>query len=78
MDATTMPSTVSLVTKLESDYPQFSFKQAADYLWSPNEQTIYYTDSPDVHSYLLHELSHGLLGHADYYYDIELDRKSVV
>ncbi len=67
-----MPSTASLITKLKLAYPQFKFEQAADYLWSPSEQTIYYTDSSDGHSYLLHELSHGLLGHVDYYYDIEL------
>ncbi len=67
-----MLSTASLVKKLKSTYPQFNFKQASDYLWSPSEQTVYYLDSPDEYGYLLHELSHGLLGHTDYYYDIEL------
>lgn len=67
-----MPSTVSLIPRLKVDYPQFRFKQADSFLWSPSEQTIYYTIEDTGYGFLLHELSHGLLGHADYTYDVEL------
>ena len=73
MDAITMPSTASLIARLRADYPQFDFKQAEDFLWSPSEHTVYYTADDDAgHGFLLHELSHGLLDHADYSHDIEL------
>ena len=72
MDVTIMPSTASLILRLKADYPQFTFKPAGRFLWSPSEQTIYYTDEADSYGFLLHELSHGLLGHADYGYDVEL------
>ena len=68
-----MPSTSSLISKLQSDYPQFLFKKASRFLWSPTDKTIYYTDKNNDYSiFLLHELSHGLLNHADYSHDIEL------
>lgn len=67
-----MPSTASLLLQLKADYPQFSFKKATSFLWSPSEQTVYYTDENKGYSFLLHELSHGLLGHADYNHDVEL------
>jgi hypothetical protein len=72
MDVTIMPSTTSLINQLKSDYPQFSFKKSKRFLWSPSENTVYYTGSDDDYSFLLHELSHGLLGHADYRRDVEL------
>jgi len=66
-----MPSTPSLAQRLKSDYPQFNFKQADDYLWSPTNQTVYYayTDQDEL---LMHELAHGLLGHTEYHHDVEL------
>lgn len=67
-----MPSTASLIPRLKLNYPQFSFKQAEHFLWSPSEQTIYYTAEAGGYGFLLHELSHGLLGHTDYSHDIEL------
>lgn len=72
MDVTTMLSTASLIKKLKTAYPQFQFKQSSDYLWSPSEQAIYFADGKNGFEYLLHELSHGLLEHADYNYDVEL------
>lgn len=72
MDVTIMLSTASLIKKLKAAYPQFQFKQSDDYLWSPSEQTVYFADDKDNCEYLLHELSHGLLEHADYNYDVEL------
>lgn len=67
-----MPSTASLIPRLKADFPDISFTIGADYLWSPNNQTVYYIENPDSQSLLLHELSHGLLGHSDYSRDIEL------
>lgn len=67
-----MPSIASLVLRLKSQYPQFSFKRADHFLWSPPDQTIYYTDNDADSGLLLHELSHGLLGHVDYERDVEL------
>jgi hypothetical protein len=73
MDVTTMLSITLLVSQLKIDYPQFLFKESVRFLWSPTENTIYYTDKGDNSCiFLLHELSHGLLNHADYNYDIEL------
>jgi hypothetical protein len=66
-----MPSTASLTARLRHDYPQFKFKKNSDYLWSPSDKTVYYTAS-NSYELLLHELSHGLLGHVDYDRDIEL------
>lgn len=66
-----MQSTSSLAAKLRIDYPQFSFKPAEIFRWSPSDTTIYYVESLDIPS-LLHELSHALLGHSRYTKDIEL------
>jgi hypothetical protein len=67
-----MPSTNSLINQLKRDYPQFHFKESSRFLWSPSENTVYYTASPDTSSFLLHELSHGLLNHVEYDRDVEL------
>jgi len=68
-----MLSIASLISKLRTDYPQFLFKKNSQFLWSPSEQTIYYTDTNTADPiFLLHELAHGLLGHSDYNHDIEL------
>jgi hypothetical protein len=49
------------------------FKRANCFLWSPAENTICYADNEkNFHIFLLHELAHGLLNHADYDYDIGL------
>lgn len=72
MDVIIMPSTKLLISQLKTDYPQFLFKKATRFLWSPDEKTVYYTGSGGDYSFLLHELSHGLLGHANYSRDVEL------
>lgn len=71
MDATTMQSTASLIKKLRLDYPNFSFTESDRYSWSPTLGSIQYIDD-DNFEQLLHELSHGILGHSDYSRDIEL------
>lgn len=72
MDATTMPSTPSLIKRLSADYPNFIFKRSSNFLWSHAEHTIYYDHSSDDYRFLFHELSHAVLNHTDYSRDIEL------
>lgn len=72
MDAIIMPSTTLLATKLQADFPAFTFTGADEFRWSPQEQTIFYDHTSDDQASLLHELSHASLRHADYTKDIEL------
>lgn len=72
MVVTIMPSIHSLIPLLKADYPQFTFKQGDDFLWSPSERTVYYTFQKYGCGFLLHELSHGLLEHSEYSHDVEL------
>ena len=73
MDAITMPSTTSILSQLKIDYPQFSFKKGDDFLWSSSDNTIYYDGTTNNRSiFLLHELSHAILGHTSYDRDIQL------
>lgn len=72
MDVIIMPSTPSLIPQLKVDYPQFLFKKTDSFLWSPSERAIYYSVEDGGYNFLLHELSHGLLDHTDYHYDVEL------
>jgi len=68
-----MPSTTSILTNLKNKYPQFIFKSNNNFYWSYLDNTIYYDEnSPHMSIFLLHELSHALLGHNQYDYDIQL------
>jgi len=68
-----MPSTTTLLSRLKSNYPQFSFKLGDDFLWSSSDNTIYYNGKIDNQPvFLLHELSHALLDHISYTSDIQL------
>ena len=68
-----MPSTISILSSLKTNYPQFSFKLGDNFLWSSSDNTIYYDRTSKNQSvFLLHELSHALLGHASYMRDIQL------
>ena len=68
-----MHSTTTLLSLLKINYPQFSFKLGDDFLWSPPNSTIYYSNKLDNQPvFLLHELSHALLGHTNYTSDIQL------
>lgn len=71
-----MPSTTLKICNLKKDYPQFKFEQSDNFFWSSAENTIFYCEEIDNRLVLLlHELSHALLGHDDYLYDIELITK---
>lgn len=70
MAATTTQKTPWLIAKLSKDFAQFNFEQSDICAWSPSVNTVFYQDdSPDQ---TLHELSHALLGHANFRRDIEL------
>lgn len=72
MDATTMPSITSLVTRLQADFPAFHFVPGADFCWSPEKITISYGERSDDYASLLHELSHAILGHNTFTRDVQL------
>lgn len=73
MDVIIMQSTISLVSQLKNNYPNFSFRKADHFLWSSKEQTVYYIANDYNNSaFLLHELSHAILNHSNYNRDIEL------
>jgi hypothetical protein len=65
------------VGRLAKDYPLFIFRPGKRTHWSPRLKTIYFNSNEGLDklkSGLLHELAHGLLGHADYSSDFELLR----
>lgn len=68
-----MPSTHSLLNRLRRDFPGFRFEKSTGFWWSAAGQTIHIdplADNCDV--FTLHELSHAILGHRGYEYDIDL------
>ncbi|MEI6850644.1 MAG: hypothetical protein WCK26_01600 [Candidatus Saccharibacteria bacterium] len=67
-----MPSITSLIKNLKIDFPNIKFEPSSCFLWSHNEQTVYYDSSSNNCGFLLHELSHALLDHTVYSRDIEL------
>lgn len=68
-----MLSIRSLVKQLKRDYPEFIFEPSTEFWWSAREQTVHYDPkTPDGTAYLLHELSHAVLAHVGYRYDIDL------
>ena len=68
-----MPSTLSLLPKLEKAYPTILFAAGTRFSWSPAHHTVFYDEAdPENTNLLLHELAHGLLGHHDYSKDVEL------
>ncbi len=68
-----MPSTTWLFKQLQKDFPRFTFQKADGFWWSARDQTIYLdTTSEHYEHFTLHELSHALLDHTGYKYDVEL------
>ena len=74
MVVTTMAQINSLVKKLQTDYPDLSFKESDLFHWTPDKKTIYFplNMTKQDEKILLHELAHALLEHTDYDKDIEL------
>lgn len=65
----------SLAQKLPVDFPQITFTASSRFYWSPKQRTVFYDQAKQDKAAdwaLLHELSHGLLGHAHYKTDFEL------
>lgn len=66
----------TLVKKLAASYPQFSFVASTSFYWCPETAEIFYDDTKADQASsiwsLLHETSHGLLGHTTYKADLEL------
>ncbi|NTW61996.1 hypothetical protein HGB25_01120 [Candidatus Saccharibacteria bacterium] len=67
-----MPSINSLINRLKTDYPQFTFQESSEFLWDHDSNTIYFEDKSNCEGFLLHELSHALLLHTDYERDVQL------
>lgn len=67
---------LSIVKKLAPLVPDIQFVAGDTFLWSPVNQTITYSTSPNktkVSAWsLLHETGHALLGHNDYKSDLDL------
>ena len=64
-----------LITKLKTAYPSIAFESAETFYWNPRKQAVCYNpsdDSDEAEWSLLHELSHALLGHKTYHFDLEL------
>lgn len=66
----------TLLTKLPSDFPGLAFVAGHDFRWSPQTQTIIYSQATEDETMaawsLLHEVAHALLGHTNYRSDFEL------
>lgn len=68
-----MVSTQSIINNIREDYPDFTFQESDSFLWSAPQKTVFYDPgSSKTSTYLLHELSHAILGHIGYKRDIEL------
>ena len=59
-----------LIDRLRVDFGQFLFVQDKVCRWSPEKNTIFYSDNDEIR--LLHELGHATCGHKDFVQDIEL------
>jgi hypothetical protein len=66
----------TLLDRLQTDHPELTFVEGESFYWSPKDKSVTYmhiSTLPEVASWsLLHEVSHGILGHKDYSSDFEL------
>ncbi len=67
---------LTLLAKLEKDFPELTFEAGTEFCWSPKTQCITYYADPDDETVaawsLLHEVAHADLGHNRYGSDFEL------
>lgn len=70
----------TLLNTLRNDYPTINFIIGTHCFWSPQNQTITYTEDKNKESVwgVLHELGHALLGHTTYKTDAELVQKEML
>ncbi len=66
----------TLISRIAADHPDFAFVEGGRFSWHAGSKHVSFKKSAATSSRgawaLLHELGHGLLGHADYRYDIQL------
>lgn len=70
-----MPSTTSLLKKLKTTYPQFTFQIGEQFQWDATARAITYPETIEDSGWeaqILHEVAHALLNHHRYNRDIEL------
>lgn len=68
-----MRLTTSIIDKLSDQYPEFTFEKSDHFAWNPDNKVIFYgTDDKNSLDLLLHEVSHGILGHDKYHRDVDL------
>ena len=73
MDATTMPSTPTLLEAIKDRFPTITFKTGEQFEWHPHEGVIIYDhDDPLFGARLLHEVGHAKLKHDSYDRDVDL------
>lgn len=65
---------VTLLKLLSKSFPEISFTKGSCFYWSPSDKVVYYAPiKQEKDSWtLLHETSHGILGHTNYGSDFEL------
>jgi hypothetical protein len=65
-----------LIKQLKQSFPGIGFVCSDSFYWSPPDKSVYYVPSstqPEVATWsLLHEVSHGILGHSYYQSDFQL------
>jgi hypothetical protein len=66
-----------LLVKLRRDFPDIRFEAGNLAHWSPESNTVTYSNNLSGEITLLHELGHALCGHVSYASDIDLLRKEV-
>jgi hypothetical protein len=71
---------ITLITRLQAQYPNLQFTHGERFSWSPETNEIFY--KPDAEGEtaawsLLHETGHALLRHQDYRADVELLRLEI-
>jgi hypothetical protein len=71
----------TLLRKLQADYPEIAFVEGEAFYWSPADKSVTYSPiqtEPEIGQWsLLHEVSHGILGHERYQSDFELMKLEV-
>jgi len=65
-----------MIDELTTAFPQFTFQEGDNFIWSPDDSCIHYDlsriPSNEGKLSLLHEVGHALLGHEAYDHDIDL------
>ncbi len=71
-----------MISKLSKQFPQISFVEGDNFIWSPAESRIYYNqsriNSGEGQLTLLHEVGHAILEHRTYDHDIDLLKYELV